>query len=328
MPKQIADRISIALLQYITGPVPGPHGPDPPSGGHFHPKRGIPVHADLCRRRRPLAGILQPVRNPAVRRCTRPPVLNNAGDAGGSVLNEAQQVENVRRAFASDPDVAPFADKLEIRPSQDPEAPWRVEGEVDSIAARRKAVTLAREALLGERIEDRVRLERRVRCSDPGLADLVRAALRNEPALADIPVLEPGSRPSAHDRPWLGVMVQDGTIYLGGYVNSLTAKGIAEGLAWETRACSDVKNLINHGPRSQKFDSDLASACRTLIREHPKLGGEPIEVRVEHAEVTLTGRVASDAQRTLAESLCWFVPSIQAVHDELAAAGPDDVGAQ
>lgn len=146
---------------------------------------------------------------------------------------------------------------------------------------------------------------------------MLRDALRTEPAFSGVPVVEAGSRPPPLQQSWIGVIVRDGVIYLGGRLG-LAGKSLAEGLAWETGACCDVVNLINHESKVLDADEDIAEAVRVLIGEHPQLGGQPITVAVENGEVTLLGRVSDPDQRTVASSLCGFVPTVREVHDRLA----------
>jgi osmotically-inducible protein OsmY len=227
-------------------------------------------------------------------------------------LNEAQAIAALRQALNDDPDLAPFAERITLQAGD----PWRIDGEVGNIAAKRKAVRVARRVLPGIELEDCVTLERSKRRSDQALAEVLREALRAEPAFAKVPIVEPGSHPPPYQEPWIGVIVRDGAIYLGGRL-SLAGKSLAEGLAWETGACCDVKNLINHEAKTLHLDEDVAEAVRTLIAEHPRLGTEPIEVAVKDGEVTLQGRVADADQRNIATSLCWFAPTVRVVHDRL-----------
>lgn len=227
--------------------------------------------------------------------------------------SETERIAAVRAALAGDPDVGPVADALDIRPGD----PWRVAGEIDSIAAKRKAAKLARETL-GEQVEDAVRLRRRVERPDQELAVALRAALGAEPALAGARVLEPGAAPAPLNESWLGVMVRDAVVYLGGRVDRMGAKAVAEGVIWESGAACDVRNLICHEPACTMTDREIAAGIRTLIAEHPELARErALEVAVDGSVVRLTGRLADSVHRDLVRSLCWFVPGVREVEDRL-----------
>jgi osmotically-inducible protein OsmY len=219
-------------------------------------------------------------------------------------------------ALAADPDTAPCLDQFSIQAG----SPWQIGGTVDSIAARRKAIWIARRVLPEVDHEDRVRLTQEVHKDDHELAQNLRERFEVEPLLQDISILEPGAHPPPLNQPWIGVMVNHGVVYLGGRVEDHTIKGVAEGLAWDTRACSDVVNMICHAPRCNLFDDDMAEAVQTLIRNHPRLAEQQIEVSVKDGVVSLRGEISDPLHRELAKSLSWFVPSVLEVEEQLRVA--------
>ena len=221
-------------------------------------------------------------------------------------------IARVRRALASDADVGPDADHITVTPGD----PWRIGGEVGSVAARRKAARVAARALPGVCFADEVRLERRIRCSDEGLLQAIWAAIEAEPAFAGIPLIQPGARPPAANRPWIGVMAHGGVIYLGGRLDA-AERSLAEGLAWETAACSDVVNLISRESGGSGSDAAAEEAVQILVERHPALLGRRLEVGATHGVIRLRGKVGDDKERTLALGLCWLIPEVQEVHDLL-----------
>jgi len=231
-------------------------------------------------------------------------------------LNESEQMTRLYEALAADPDTGPCLDQISIQTGKT----WQIGGTVDSIAARRKAIRVARRVLPEVDLEDRVRLTQEIQESDHDLTHRLHERFEAEPLLRDVHVLEPGAHPPALNQPWIGVMVNGGVVYLGGRVDDHAIKGVAEGLAWETRACSDVVNLICHGPRCTLFDADMAEAVETLIRNHPELAEEAIEVSVKDGVVSLQGVIADPRQRELAKSLSWFIPSVVEVEEQLKVA--------
>jgi osmotically-inducible protein OsmY len=225
-----------------------------------------------------------------------------------------QQVDAVRQAFIQDPDLAPYAESLHIEAGDS----WRVTGEVKSVVARRKAARVARRAVPGVSFEDHVRLSPVVRRSDDSLAVALLQALRQEPAFADVPVLETGARPPHHDVHWIAVMVRDGNVYLGGRLD-LAGRALAEGIAWETGACCDVHNLISHEPAPADPDDELAAAVHTLIDQHTALDPRAVTVAVDHGEVDLAGAVDDPRQGQTLVGLCWLLPGVANVHDRMTA---------
>ena len=226
--------------------------------------------------------------------------------------DESAGVARVREAFARDPDLAPYAESLNVEPGD----PWRVSGDVGSVVARRKAVRLARAALPGQPFEDGVRLDPELRRSDASLRQALVEALRGEPAFAEVAVLEPGERPPHHDGDWIAVMVRDGTVFLGGHLD-LAGTSLAEGIAWETGACCAVRNLITHAPTEAGPDQALAEAARTLLAEHTDIDPQAVEITVERGELALRGRVGDVRQREALVNLCWLLPGVAEVHDRL-----------
>lgn len=229
-------------------------------------------------------------------------------------MNRSKHAERLHRALMKDPDTRPYADNIRLLPGE----PWRIEGEVDSIASRRKVIRLARKALPTGYIEDGVTLSPALGRSDRDLAEAVRDALRDEASLADVRVLEPGMRPPPVNRAWIGVLARDGVVHLGGWLHSHADKAVAEGLAWETGAARDVENLIHCEPRRPRSDADIAEAAMTLIHDNEALRDQQIRVDVDHGSVHLQGQVEDPERRSLARTLCWFVPAVREVDDDLS----------
>jgi len=238
------------------------------------------------------------------------------------MTKQREQVDAVRQAWQAVPDIGELADRLHLIPQEtDPVSHWRVVGEVPSIAARRKATLLAREAMVSAEIEDDVSLEPKIRESDDTLAEEVRRTLRAERQLAQVRVIDSGDRPPALEQPWIGVIVSAGVTHLGGWVPELSLAALAEGVAWETGACRDVRNLISYQPLNKDRDQAVSEAATTLMREHPRLADQPIQVEVSIGEAILSGTVSDDEKRQLAESLCWFAPHVRAVTNKLEISG-------
>ncbi|MEA3642512.1 MAG: BON domain-containing protein [Lamprobacter sp.] len=238
------------------------------------------------------------------------------------MTHHIEQVDAVRKAWQDDPDIGEQADRLHLIPQTTEAAnPWRVVGEVSSIPARRKATRLAREVLASAAVEDDVLLEPAIRESDDSLAAEVRRTLRAEPPLQAVRVIDSGERPPARAQPWIGVIASASIIHLGGWVPELSLAALAEGVAWETGACRDVRNLIRYQPLNAHPEQAVADAATTLMREHPRLGDQPIHIDVKLGEATLIGTVSDNEMRQLAESLCWFVPHVRAVDNQLEISG-------
>jgi osmotically-inducible protein OsmY len=231
-------------------------------------------------------------------------------------ISQSEVVSAVRDALAADPEVGPWASHMRVSPGD----PWRIDGEVGSVAARRKAVRVARRVLPTVDFADGVRLTPRIHRPDEVLADNVRVALRAESAFAEVPVIEPGTRPPPPQAPWIGVLAHDAVVYLGGRLDS-AGRSLAEALAWETAACADVVNLISRERRTGSLDNAITEALNTLMAEHRGLFWQRIRVGASRGEITLRGQVEEPGQRAVAVGLCWLVPDVLAVHDQLKTVG-------
>ncbi|MFP4280041.1 MAG: BON domain-containing protein [Halochromatium sp.] len=238
------------------------------------------------------------------------------------MTHQSEQLDAVRKAWRDDPDIGELTDRLHLIPKEtEPACQWRVVGEVPSIAARRKATRLARETLATAEVEDDVSLEPAIRESDDALAAELRNTLRAEPMLSEVRVIDSGERPPALEQPWIGAITHAGVVHLGGWVPERSLAALAEGVAWETHACRDVRNLIRYDPLNESPDQAVAEAVTTLMREHPHLADQPIHVEVRLGEAALGGTVSDDKKRQLAESLCWFAPHVRAVDNQLEISG-------
>ncbi|MFP4076427.1 MAG: BON domain-containing protein [Halochromatium sp.] len=153
--------------------------------------------------------------------------------------DQTEQLKAVRKAWYADPDIGDLAERLHLLPQEtEPAYQWRVVGEVPSIAARRKATRLAREVLATAEIADDVSLEPAIRESDDALAAELRNALRAEPLLSEVRVIDSGERPPALEQPWLGEATLIGT------VSDDKKRQLAESLCWFAPHVRAVDNQL------------------------------------------------------------------------------------
>jgi osmotically-inducible protein OsmY len=127
---------------------------------------------------------------------------------------------------------------------------------------------------------------------------------------------QPGERPPHLGEPWLGLLVHNGDVFLGGRLD-LARKSLAEALAWETGSCCDVHNLVSHDPPRQGRDAEVVQALHTLVDEHSGVDGDRVGITVEQGTVALLGQVADEAQHRTVKALCWLLPDVFEVHDHL-----------
>jgi hypothetical protein len=102
-----------------------------------------------------------------------------------------------------------------------------LEGEVEDIIAKRKALRVARLVAGTARIEDRLRLATRERIASDKLRDAAVTALQQEPAFAAMNIGTGADKPAGQEQDWIRVAAQDCVLRLTGEVNSLSHRRLA-----------------------------------------------------------------------------------------------------
>jgi osmotically-inducible protein OsmY len=109
------------------------------------------------------------------------------------------------------------------------------------------------------------------------------------------------------------VKVENGWITLSGDVNWYYQKRAAE---TDVRKLLGVMGLSNHitiKPHIQA--SDVRKKIQAAFERNAEFEAEKISVSIEGGEVTLSGKVDSYYERTLAENTAWSAPGVTQVHD-------------
>jgi len=129
----------------------------------------------------------------------------------------------------------------------------------------------------------------------------------------------------------IGVECRDGLVTLNGEVPTEIDKELAANLARETLGIKEVNNQIRIVAQaipqsgdaiSQDLtinvdDLELQANVRERISSVAELKGQQIEIIVQNRVVTLTGGVASDAQKLQAEQLVRNYPKVTSVNNQL-----------
>lgn len=195
--------------------------------------------------------------------------------------------------------------------------PIRLEGEVDDIATKRRAVRIARR-VAQQPVVDALR----VRVEQPQESDALRTAvldaLMQEPTFAGFAIRGrgQGSAP-APDQDWIEVETDGSLVRLYGRVWSLSHRRLAEVLAWWSPGTADVENRIRVEPAEQDNDAEITDAVRLVFDKDPSLDAQQIHVITQDSEVRLQGEVGSEAGRRIAAADCWYIPGVHEVHNEL-----------
>lgn len=219
----------------------------------------------------------------------------------------------IRAALEVDPDINLHRSAVHIHVND----VIRLEGEVEDIVVKRKTLRIARRLARGLPIEDRLRLVPSERMVGDQLRDAALAALRGEPAFAEMDIDAGTDAPSGQERDWMRVTAQDCAVRLTGEVKSLSHRRLAEVLAWWVPGSCDVDNRLHVRPPQTDHDEEITDAVRLVFDKEPALDAEQISVVTRDREVTLRGAVANDEQKRIAARDVWYIPGVHAVHNEL-----------
>ncbi|MGE0710535.1 MAG: BON domain-containing protein [Planctomycetota bacterium] len=135
------------------------------------------------------------------------------------------------------------------------------------------------------------------RTPDLALAERVFQRLTQHPRLANQPEV------------MLTVRADRGVVRLGGKVPCLAARELCARLARETRGVQGVTNVIAlaaNGPKGEELERDVTAALYAVAR----IAHAGLSVEVSGGEVTLGGRLASEAVWRLAREVAARVPGV------------------
>jgi osmotically-inducible protein OsmY len=199
-----------------------------------------------------------------------------------------------------------------------------MEGELEHIMAKKRALELA--AAIGgvTGIVDRLRLVPAKRMQDGELRNHVcnallaenllgayalRAVAKGEAKTLRNPGREDGS---------IDVEVSDGVVTLNGMVAGLTLKRLAGVLAWWVPGSRDVVNGIEVSPPEDDNDDEVVDAVRLVLEKDPFVDSSRIRAGCNNFVVTLQGFVRNRLQQRMAEADAWYVFRVDGVVNLLA----------
>lgn len=226
----------------------------------------------------------------------------------------------IRAALERDPEVRQDRYPITVRVDD----VVHLEGDVEDIITKRKALRLVREvAGLPPIIEDRLCVVASQPVASDALLDAALKALRGEAAFRDMAIDTDQEAPTNGDQDWIRVGVQGCRIRLKGEVNSLSHRRLAEVITWWVPGCCDVDNRLHVRPVEADSDEEISDAVRLVFDKEPALDAEQISVTTRDREITLRGAVFSEDQKRIAAQDCWYIPGVHAVHDELDIVTPE-----
>ncbi len=198
-----------------------------------------------------------------------------------------------------------------------------IEGEVADVAAKKLALERASGLPEVIGIIDRIRVAPARNMRDHAIRDHVRDALLQEPAFADCALTacdgeanEEVRRPDAAAGS-IEFSVADGVVVLNGELPGLASKRLAGVLAWWVPGSRDVINGIAVTPDEEDSAEAIADALALVLEKDPFVDAGQIRIGVRRAVVSLSGLVATETEREMAEFDAWYVFGVDAVDNRI-----------
>jgi osmotically-inducible protein OsmY len=203
-----------------------------------------------------------------------------------------------------------------------------LEGKLDSIAAKKMALAVARRIAGDEAVEDLLRIKPGEAKGDADLREGVINALLREPALGEctLQVKVDGRLDTVHETHdesggHIEIDVHDGLVTLSGHVVSLSHLRLAEVLVWWVAGCELVRNELQVMPAEEDNDGEISDAVRIVLEKDPLVHAGQLVPRVRNGTVTLNGFVASNEEKHIAIMDTWYVPGVRNVVDRIVFRG-------
>lgn len=195
-----------------------------------------------------------------------------------------------------------------------------LEGEVDSVAAKKLALEHAG-AVQGVRgVVDRLRVAPAERRGDGAIRDAFCALLMSQRELTNCAirtrtngrsqVLRAVSDEKSGD---IEVAVENGVITVEGSVISLSHKRVIGVLAWWTPGCRDVVNSLELNPPERDGDEEVIEALSLVYEMDPMVQADLVHIRCERYVVTLEGYARTEQERQRAEFDAWALFGVDKV---------------
>jgi len=193
-------------------------------------------------------------------------------------------------------------------------------GELEDVAAKKRALELAANSAPGVGLVDRLRVMPAQPMSDAELRDHVIKVLLDEPALEHCMLhsrlpqeLQTHRNDVAAAVGTIVVEVRDGVVTLNGEVPSLSHKRLVGVLAWWVPGCRDVVNGLAEVPAQEDNDDELAEAVRLTLEKDPFVNATKTQTHSKNGVVTLDGLVPNETMQRMAERDAWFVFGVRDV---------------
>lgn len=177
-----------------------------------------------------------------------------------------------------------------------------IEGEVERVAHKKKALKAAMEVAGTMGIIDRLRVIPARHMGDEEIRKHIYDGLEEEAAI---------------DAGAIDVKVEGGVVDLEGTVHSLMEKRIAGLIAWWVPGVRDVINSLEVNPPEEDSDLEVAEAVRYALEKDRIVDHTSITVTVKDWVVTLRGTVIDEIEREAAEDDAWYIWGVDDVKNEI-----------
>ena len=201
-----------------------------------------------------------------------------------------------------------------------------LEGEVESVSAKKLALEHAA-AVRGVRgVVDRLRVAPAARKGDGAVRDSICGFLLRASELTRCALrvyvkgrLETLRTVTGESSGTIDLSVDDGVITLDGSVISLSHKRVAGVLAWWTPGCRDVVNSLDVQPPEADTDAEVVDALRLVLEMDPLIPhADQITAACHDYVVTLEGTVTAEPERRQAEMDAWALFAVDRVINRIA----------
>ena len=231
--------------------------------------------------------------------------------------NEETIVKQVRAALENEPRINVHRHPVRVQVASEAVV---LEGEVDSVAAKKRAMRLAA-AIDGVRgVVDRLHVAPGEHRGDGEIRDALTGLLLGELELRDcaMRVRVKGEMETLREVPTgasgaIELAIDDGVVTLEGTVLSLSHKRLVGVLAWWTPGCRDVINSLEVVPPEEDNDGEIIDALGLVYEVDPVVRHDLITISCHDGVVTLSGAVATEAERARGEFDAWALFAVDDV---------------
>ncbi|MDJ0949415.1 MAG: BON domain-containing protein [Alphaproteobacteria bacterium] len=199
-----------------------------------------------------------------------------------------------------------------------------IEGEVEDIAIKKLLLERAAAHPAVDGIVDRLHVWPAEPMGDKEIRDLVRHALLQDSALAEITLrdyvkgrLETVREPPAGGRGEIRIRVEDGVVTLEGDAPTLAHKRLAGVLAWWVPGSRDVINGLGVLAPETDLDAETTDAVHMVLEKDPFVDASQIRILTQDAKVILHGVVPTEMERDMAEFDAWYVFGVDQVENKI-----------